>query len=56
MRASSTSHGLIVGPQEDQEPDRRQRLDWLHAVSKCFSFDEGDLAGFARRIEAGQWQ
>jgi hypothetical protein len=52
---TTASRGLLVGPQEAQEPDRRQRLDWLQTLSKCLSFDEGDLRGFARRIKTGQW-
>ena len=49
------SRGLIVGPQAALEPDRR-RLDWLHQVSNCLSFDEVNLADFARRVKTGQWQ
>jgi hypothetical protein len=51
-----TSRGLIIGPQAALEPDRRRRLDWLHQVSNCLSFDEGNLPDFARRVKNGQWQ
>jgi hypothetical protein len=54
-KPSSGSRALIVGPQAAQEADRQQRLSWLHAVSRCLSFDEGDLAGFVRRVQDRQW-
>jgi hypothetical protein len=54
--AKETSRGLIVGPLAALEPDRHQRLEWLHTVSKCLSFDEGDLAKFADRVKTGQWK
>jgi hypothetical protein len=52
---TNASRGLIVGPQAALEPDRRQRLDWLHRVSECLSFDEGDLGKFAQRVKSGVW-
>jgi hypothetical protein len=52
---SGGSRGLIVGPRAAQEPDRLDRLAWLHRVSECLSFDEGNLAEFAKRIKEGQW-
>jgi hypothetical protein len=54
-KPTSGSRALIVGPQAAQEADRQQRLSWFHTVSRCLSFDEGDLAGFARRVKARQW-
>jgi hypothetical protein len=53
---SAGSRGLIVGPQAALEPDRRERLQWLHTVSQCLSFDEGNLSDFARRVAAGAWK
>jgi len=52
---SAGSRGLMVGPQAALEPDRFERLKWLHKVSTCLSFDEGNLADFARRVATGQW-
>lgn len=52
---SPSPNGLIVGPRAAQEPDRLQRLDWLHRVTDCLSFDEGNLIDFARRVKNQQW-
>jgi hypothetical protein len=54
-KKSAGSRGLIVGPQAAQEPDRKQRLGWLETVSRCVSFDEGNLAALVRRVKDRQW-
>ena len=54
-KSKDTSKGLIVGPLAALEPDRQERLKWLHTVSQCLSFDEGDLAKFADRVKTGNW-
>jgi hypothetical protein len=43
-------HGIIVGPMAALEPDREQRLTWLRGVSRCQSFDEGNLPEFLRQF------
>lgn len=48
--------GVIVGPQAALEPDRQARLRWLHKVTDCRSFDEGNLAEIAQRFVHGSWQ
>jgi hypothetical protein len=42
--------GIIVGPMAALEPDRQERLKWLHGVSRCHSFDEGNLPEFVRDL------
>jgi len=51
-----TSKGIIVGPQAALEPDRKERLSWLHEVSGCLSFDEGNLAEIVRRVAECDWK
>ena len=53
---SPSSRGVIVGPQAALEPDRVERLQWLHTVSQCLSFDEGNLNGFAQCVKNGVWK
>ncbi len=48
--AGREPRGIIVGPMAALEPDRRERLDWLHEVTRCQSFDEGNLPEFARDL------
>lgn len=49
------SRGIIVGPQAALEPDRMDQLHWLREVSRCLSFDEGNLKDFARRLATRDW-
>lgn len=49
------SLGIIVGPLAAHEPDRHERVAWLCRVSNCLSFDEGNLADFARRVAETDW-
>lgn len=49
------SRAIIVGPQAALEPDRQDRLQWLRDVSRCLSFDEGNLQDFARRLATRSW-
>jgi hypothetical protein len=53
---TASSRGLIVGPQAAFEPDRLGRLQWLHTVTTCLSFDEGDLSAVVQRVRNGVWQ
>ena len=48
--AGREPRGVIVGPMAALEPDRQERLDWLHDVTSCQSFDEGNLPEFARDL------
>jgi hypothetical protein len=52
---TSDSRGIVVGPQAALEPDRQDRLRWLRDMSRCPSFDEGNLADFARRLATRSW-
>jgi hypothetical protein len=54
-KPSPQSRGVIVGPMAAHEPDRQQRLKWLESLSRCASFDEGDLAAFVRRVKDQPW-
>ncbi len=49
------SRGIIVGPQAALEPDRIDQLQWLREVSRCPSFDEGNLRDFAHRLATRDW-
>ncbi len=49
----ATSRAVIVGPMAALEPDRQEQLEWLHKVSQCRTFDEGNLAELARKLAAG---
>ncbi len=51
-----SSQGLIVGPRAALEPERLERLEWLQDLTGCFSFDEGNLPDFARRVKSGTWK
>jgi hypothetical protein len=42
--------GIIVGPMAALEPDRREALEWLHDVTRCQSFDEGNLPAFVQQF------
>ena len=55
-RPTNESRGIILGPQAALEPDRQERLQWLHSVSQCLSFDEGNLPEFARRLAERKWK
>ncbi len=42
--------GIIVGPMAALEPDRQEKLEWLHDVTCCQSFDEGNLPAFVQQF------
>src|SRR5262249_55642965 len=48
--ADSEPHGVIIGPMAALEPDRQQQLEWLHGVSRCLAFDEGNLQALVRQV------
>jgi hypothetical protein len=54
--AGEKARALIIGPQAAQEPDRMARLQWLSDVTKCLSFDEGNLPDFAQQVKAARWK
>ena len=49
------SCAIIVGPLVALEPDRQEELEWLHKVSQCRTFDEGNLAQLACQVASGDW-